>query len=109
MKMSRISETQIWLYAILPVSLSSLVIGLEDRWPKTEESHNSAFLSIFILLKELLVRKRLYITQIFKAIQSHESGRKVEDICREMEISSTTFYKWKQRYGGMETSGVKKS
>ena len=47
-------------------------------------------------------------TQIVKAIKEHESGRKAEDICREMGISSAAFYKWKQRYGGMETSDVKR-
>jgi len=46
--------------------------------------------------------------QIVKAIKDHESGRKAEDICREMSITSATFYKWRQRYGGMEVSEVKK-
>ena len=53
-------------------------------------------------------KSRFTETQIVKAIQSHEAGRKVEDLCREMEISTATFYKWKQRYGGMEASEVKK-
>ena len=47
-------------------------------------------------------------TQIVKAIKEHEAGRKAEDICREMGISSAAFYKWKQRYGGIETSDVKR-
>jgi putative transposase len=47
-------------------------------------------------------------TQIVKAIQEHESGRKAEDICREMGVSSAAFYKWRQRYGGMEASDVKR-
>jgi putative transposase len=47
-------------------------------------------------------------TQIVKAIQEHESGRKAEDICREMGISPAAFYKWKQRYGGMEMQELKK-
>lgn len=41
-------------------------------------------------------------TQIVKAIKEHEAGRKTEDLCRELGISSVTFYKWKQRYGGLE-------
>lgn len=57
---------------------------------------------------DIMKKSRFTETQIVKAIQSHESGRKVEDICREMQISATTFYKWKQRYGGMEASEVKK-
>ncbi len=47
-------------------------------------------------------------TQIVKAIQEHEAGRKAEDICRELGITTASFYKWRQRYGGMEVSEVKK-
>lgn len=43
-----------------------------------------------------------------KAIKEHEGGRKAEDICRELSISQGTFYKWKQRYGGMEASDIKR-
>ena len=38
-------------------------------------------------------------TQIVKAIQEHEAGRKAEDICREMGITTASFYKWRQRDG----------
>jgi len=47
-------------------------------------------------------------TQIVKAIQEHENGRKAEDICRELGITTAAFYKWRQRYGGMEASDVKR-
>lgn len=53
-------------------------------------------------------KSRFTETQIVKAIKAHEGGRKVEEICREMEVTPTTFFKWKQRYGGMEASEVKK-
>ena len=46
--------------------------------------------------------------QIVKAIREHEGGRKAEDICRELGISSGAFYKWRQKYGGMEASDLKK-
>ena len=46
--------------------------------------------------------------QIVKAVKEHESGRKAEDICRELDVTTATFYKWRQRYGGMEASEVKK-
>lgn len=46
--------------------------------------------------------------QIVHAIREHEGGRKAEDICRELGISSAAFYKWKQKYGGMEPSDLKK-
>ena len=47
-------------------------------------------------------------TQIVKAIKEHEAGRKAEDICRELAITTATFYKWRQRYGGMEASELKR-
>jgi putative transposase len=47
-------------------------------------------------------------SQIIKAIKEHEGGRKAEDIVRDLGISQGTFYKWKQKYGGMEASDVKR-
>ena len=47
-------------------------------------------------------------TQIVKAINEHEAGRKAEEICREMAITTATFYKWRQKYAGMQASEVKK-
>lgn len=47
-------------------------------------------------------------TQIVKAIKEQESGRNTADICRELGISTATFYKWKQRYGGLEVSELKR-
>lgn len=51
-------------------------------------------------------RSRFSETQIVKAIKEHEGGRKVTDICRELEVSANTFYKWQSKYGGMEASDV---
>lgn len=56
----------------------------------------------------IMKRTKFTETQIVKAIQEHESGRKAEDICRELGITTASFYKWRQRYGGMEASEVKK-
>lgn len=42
------------------------------------------------------------------AIQKQESGISVRDICRDLGISEPTFYNWKAKYGGMQTSEVKK-
>jgi putative transposase len=39
-------------------------------------------------------KTRFTETQIVKAIPEHESGRKAEDICREMGIITAAFYKW---------------
>ncbi|SMO75053.1 transposase [Solitalea koreensis] len=46
--------------------------------------------------------------QIVKAIKEHENGRTTQEICRELGISTAAFYKWKQRYGGLEASELKR-
>lgn len=53
-------------------------------------------------------RSRFKETQIVKAIQDHEKGRKAEDICRELGITTASFYKWRQRYGGLQVSELKR-
>ena len=53
-------------------------------------------------------KSRFSETQIVKMLKEGEAGRPVSDICRESGISSTTFYKWKTKYGGMEASDVRR-
>lgn len=53
-------------------------------------------------------KTRFSETQIVKAIQEHEKGRKAEDVCRELGISTAAFYKWRQRYGGLEVQELKR-
>lgn len=53
-------------------------------------------------------KTRFTETQIVKAIQEHENGRKAEDLCRELGISTAAFYKWRQRYGGLEVQELKR-
>ena len=47
-------------------------------------------------------------SQIVKALKEHESGRSTQDIFREVGVSNVTFYKWKQKYGGLEVSDVQR-
>lgn len=46
--------------------------------------------------------------QIFGAVKRAEEGVPVKDICRELGISSATFYQWRSKYGGMEASDIKR-
>jgi putative transposase len=43
-------------------------------------------------------------SQIIDTLKRAESGVAVPDLCREVGISSATFYKWRAKYGGMDTS-----
>lgn len=46
--------------------------------------------------------------QIIGAIKQAETGRPVQDICRELGIARATFYRWQAKYGGMEASDLKR-
>ena len=53
-------------------------------------------------------KTRFTETQIVKAIQEHENGLDAKDICRELQITTAAFYKWRQRYGGMDVKELKR-
>jgi putative transposase len=38
------------------------------------------------------------------ALKRVDAGLGVPEVCRELGISSATFYKWRAKYGGMDTS-----
>ena len=46
--------------------------------------------------------------QIVGAVKRAEEGVPVKDICRELGISSATFYQWRSKFGGMEASDIKR-
>jgi len=43
-------------------------------------------------------------SQIIESLKRVEGGLSVPELCRELGISSATFYKWRAKYGGMDTS-----
>jgi putative transposase len=47
-------------------------------------------------------------SQIISILRQADNGDKVPDICREHNISSATFYKWRSKFGGMDVSMVKR-
>jgi putative transposase len=46
--------------------------------------------------------------QIAKILKEFDLGKDLETLLREYGVSKATFYKWRQRYGGMEASELKK-
>ncbi len=42
--------------------------------------------------------------QIMAVLKRAEIGEAVPDLCRELTISTATFYKWRAKYGGMDAS-----
>ena len=49
-------------------------------------------------------KSRFADSQIMGALKRVEAGLPVPDLCRELGVSSATFYKWRAKYGGMDTS-----
>ena len=55
------------------------------------------------------MRKRLFTeSQIVAFIGRHEHGESVVDVCRDAGISLGTFYQWKAKYSGMDSSQLNK-
>lgn len=55
-----------------------------------------------------LIHNKYSSTQISKILKEFEFGKDIIIIVREHGIRKATFYKWRQRYGGMEASELKK-
>lgn len=50
--------------------------------------------------------KRLSETQIISLLKEADLGIPVKEICRKYGIANSTFYKWREKYGGMENSDI---
>ncbi len=47
--------------------------------------------------------------QIIKILRQAEKGEQtVNSLCRSHSIAETTFYKWRQKYGGMQVADVRR-
>jgi len=53
-------------------------------------------------------KKRFSPKQIAAILKEYDNGKSVEEITRDHGVSKASFYKWRQRYGGMEASELKR-
>lgn len=53
-------------------------------------------------------KKRFTEPQIAFILKQAETGVAVGEVCRKAGISEQTFYRWKQKYGGMLPSEMKR-
>lgn len=53
-------------------------------------------------------RSRFTDSQIMAVLKRAEVGEAVPELCRETGISTATFYKWRAKFGGMDTSMMSK-
>jgi putative transposase len=47
-------------------------------------------------------------SQIMAILKQAKSGMPVPELCRENGMSSPSFYKWRAKFGGMDTSMIKR-
>jgi putative transposase len=53
-------------------------------------------------------RSRFTPTQIASILKEFDSGKTAEEIQRTHGVSKASLYKWRQRYGGMEATELKR-
>ena len=49
-------------------------------------------------------KSRFSDSQIMEVLKRADAGVKVPDLCRDLGVSSATFYKWRAKFGGMGVS-----
>lgn len=53
-------------------------------------------------------RSRFSPEQIAKILKDYENGTTTEELCRVNGVSRPTFYKWRSKYAGMESTDLKR-
>jgi putative transposase len=57
--------------------------------------------------EDAVKRKRFSVEQIVAVLKQAEMGTPVADLIRHLGIAEQTFYRWKQRYAGLESEQVR--
>ncbi len=54
-------------------------------------------------------RSKFSDTQIVSILKQAEVGMPVKEVCRQHQISSACYYKWKSRFGGLSVSELRRN
>ena len=54
-------------------------------------------------------RSKFSDTQIVSILKQAEAGMPVKEICRQHQISSACYYKWKSKFGGLSVSELRRN
>ncbi len=53
-------------------------------------------------------KKRFSEEQIVGILREVEQGKRIGEVCRAHGVSEQSYYRWRQQYGGLEVSDVKR-
>ena len=53
-------------------------------------------------------QKRHPVEEIIRILREADQGKSTEAICREHNITTTSYYRWKKKYGGMELQDARR-
>ena len=53
-------------------------------------------------------KSRFTEEQIVAALRLVDSGARVGEVCRKLGVSRVTFYRWKEKYAGMDAGDAKR-
>jgi len=53
-------------------------------------------------------KSRFSEEQIIGLLKQAEAGRPAAELCRQIGITATTFYKWRNKYAGLEASEARR-
>ena len=54
-------------------------------------------------------RSKFSDTQIVSILKQAEAGMPVKEVCRQHQISSACYYKWKSKFGGLRVSELRRN
>ena len=54
-------------------------------------------------------RSKFSDTQIVSILKQAEAGMPVKEVCRQHQISSACYYKWKSKFGGLNVSELRRN
>ncbi|UCF06296.1 MAG: transposase [bacterium] len=59
-----------------------------------------------------MARKRFTAEQIITKLREAEvllsKGRNIGEVCRQLDVSENTYYRWRKEYGGLDTKQAKR-
>ena len=54
------------------------------------------------------MKKRFTEEQIIRILQEGEQAENTREVCRRHNVTEQTYYRWRNKYGGMDVSEVKR-